>query len=100
MVQHAVFGLDLLGTHVAKRSQQVAAHGEIRLGLGHGQAEVGNPEMSAGIHNQVGRLDIPVDHAHGVSMLERLGRLNAQPGDRMEELATASGIIGGNQRLR
>ena len=52
-----------------------------------GQAEVGDPQLTAVVDQQVRRLDVAVDHAQMMCVLEGLGGLDAQPGDLAEERA-------------
>ena len=75
----------LLGAHVAQRAEQVAGHGQAGLGVELGQAEVGDPEAAAGVEQQVGRLDVAVDDAERVGVVQGLGRLDAQLGHGAEE---------------
>ena len=86
-VDHGVVGRRLLGAHVAERSQQVAGGRQARIPLEPRQAEVGDPEVPAGIEHQVRRLDIPVQHALFVGVLERLGGLAGQAGGLAEQSA-------------
>ena len=51
--------------------------GPRRLGQGPGQAEVGDAEPPVGIEQQVGRLDVPVDQAAAVGVVETGGGLDA-----------------------
>jgi hypothetical protein len=48
----------LFGTHIAQGSHQVPGHGQAGVLAEAGQAEVGDPEVSAPVEHQVGRLDI------------------------------------------
>ena len=54
----------------------------VRLGfaLEAGQAEVGDPEVAPAVDDQVRRLDVAVEHALLMGVLEGLGSLEAQPG--------------------
>src|SRR5262249_4285888 len=71
----------LLGAHVPKRAQDVAGEGQAVVTLDLGQAEVGDPETALGVEQQVRGLDVSVEDAPGVRVIERLGRLKAEGGD-------------------
>jgi hypothetical protein len=75
----------LLRAHVAQRSHQVAREREPGVGAEAGQAEVRDPELALPVHQQVGRLHVPVEHAQLVGVLQRLGRLGPETGHRAEE---------------
>ena len=96
VVQHTVVALGLLGTHVAERAQHVAGHRDVGAALRLGQSEVRDPKVPARVDHQVRRLDVAMDHAQIVGVLEGLGRLSPQPGDRAVVLRT----LGGNARRR
>ena len=85
MVQHLAVPLSLFRAHVAQRAQQIAGHGEIGPGPGLGQPEVGDQQMPLGVDEQVRRLDVSVDHAHLVGMLEGFSRLRPPVGHGAEE---------------
>ena len=74
----------LLGAHVAERAGQVAGERQAGVPLHVGHAEIGDPEVAAPVQQQVGRLDVAVDDPLVVCVAERLGGLDAQPGDRAE----------------
>ena len=84
MVDHDPVGQGLLRTHVAERAQQVARHGQTRAGLAMSEPEIGDPQVGVYIYQQVGRLDVPMHHAHLVCMFQGAGRLHAQPGHTPE----------------
>ena len=65
-VHQAVLALRLLRAHVAQRAQQVAGHGQLSVALALGQAEVGDPEVAAAVHQQVRRLNVAVDDPQAV----------------------------------
>ncbi len=79
----------LLGAHVPEGPHQVAGHGQARVVPEPGQAEVGDPERAPLVDQDVGRLDVAVDHPQAVGVLDRLRRLDAQVGHRPEEGAAA-----------
>ena len=62
-----------------KRADDVSGRGHVEIFLGKaGQSEVGDPEVAARIDQQVRGLDVAVDHAEVVSMIERKGGLEAE----------------------
>ena len=67
----------LLGTHVVRRAERHAGFshpGAARLARGQSYAEVGH-ERAAVVEQDVLRLDVPVDHAVAVGVVERRGHL-------------------------
>jgi hypothetical protein len=84
VVHHHPFGQRLLGAHVAQRAHQVAGDGQPGVALDVGQAKVGDPEAAAAVQQQVGLLDVAVDDAQLVGVVQRLGRLDAQLGHAAE----------------
>ena len=100
LVNDRVVGRRLLGAHVAQRAQHVAGRRQARLALEPGQAEVGDPEVPPAVDHQVRRLDVAVQHPLLVRVLERLGRLAAQPGGLAEEGAIAGRVSGSAARSR
>ncbi len=75
-VRPAVDGLahELLGRHVARGAEHHAGLGEVR-GLEPRNAEIGDLRGAVGEDDDVGRLDVAVDHAVLVRVLERLEQL-------------------------
>ena len=63
-----------------------------------GQAEVGDPELALGVEQEVGRLDVAVEDAAGVGVVQRLGGLHAEPGHVADVGAVAG--RGGRRRAR
>ena len=55
-------GPRLLGAHVARRAQQAVVMGQPGVGQPASQAEVGHPDGSLGVDQQVRRLDVAMDH--------------------------------------
>jgi hypothetical protein len=88
-------GQGLLRTHVADRADQVAGHGHAGVTLHAGQAEVGDPQLAAPVDEQVGRLDVAMDDALVVGVLQRPGGLQAEVGGRAEKGRVPGGGAGG-----
>ena len=68
-------GAGLLGTHVSRRAEQAVVVGQARVGQPASQAEVGHPDVPLGIDQQVGGLDVAVDHSLVVGVRQGIGRL-------------------------
>ena len=88
-VDHARLAGRLLGAHVAERADDVAGERDAAVVLHPREAEVGDPELALQIEQQVRRLHVAVDDAVVVRVLQRFGRLFAEPGHAAEELAAA-----------
>jgi hypothetical protein len=80
VVEHRPAPPGLLGTHVAQRAHQVAAGRQPGVALEVGQAEIRDPQVARGVHEQVRRLDVAVDDALPVGVLQRFRRLGAEAG--------------------
>ena len=74
-------GSGLLGTHVPRRAEQAVVVGQARVGQPASQAEVGHPDVPLAVDQQVGGLDVAVDHPLLVRMRQGIGRLQADLGD-------------------
>ena len=69
---------DLFGGRVAGRTQDgPVGLGPRRLGQGAGQPEVGDAQPAIGVEEEIGRLDVTMDHAPSVGVLEPGGDLDA-----------------------
>ena len=78
MVEHDPRAERLLRAHVAERAQQVAGHREVRAAFDAGEPKVGEPQTAALIDEQIRGLDVAMDDAARVGVLERFGRLHRQ----------------------
>ncbi len=67
----------LLGRHVPRRTHHLAGHGQVELLALHllGKTEIGDPYPSFLINQDVARLDIAVDHAVLVRVIQCVGDL-------------------------
>ena len=79
-VDHHPPAQGLLGAHVPQRAQDVAGERQPVVAADLRQAEVGDPEPALGVEQQVARLDVAVEDAAGVGVIQRLGGLERQPG--------------------
>ncbi len=75
LVDHAAVGQCLLGAHVSQGAQDVAGDRQGRVGLETGEPEVGHPEVARVVDHEVRRLDVTVQHAVFVRVVERERRL-------------------------
>ena len=80
MVQQHAAPFGLLGTHIAQRAEQIARARELHVGMKLRQTEIGDPEIAAPIKQQIAGLDVAMDDAHRVGMIECHGRLLHQAG--------------------
>ena len=69
-----LLSLDLLRRHVVRRTQELAFHGQVG-GIEPGDAEVGNLDLSVQGDEDVCRLDVPMNHAAGVRVVEAFSDL-------------------------
>jgi hypothetical protein len=69
-----------LRRHVADRAHDVAGLRQVVGVRGLGQAEVGHPHVAVVVQQQVARLDVAVEDALAVGILQCLGGLDADVG--------------------
>ena len=94
-VEHPPLAQGLFRAHVPQRSQHVAGHRQVGLARQPRQAEIGHPEVAGAIDEQVGRLDVAVQDAVLVGVLQRVGSLDSEMGDGADEALTPGrGAIG------
>ena len=90
--------LHLLGRHVVGRPDQRAGHGvAVRRGVDFGDAEIGHFDVAVAAQHDIGGLDVAVDDALGVSVIESRPSL-AQDGEqpaRFERLAGGHDVLEG-----
>ena len=81
-----------LRRHVAEGAEDVSGRGQAVV-VGLGEAEVGDPDDSVGVEQEVRRLDVAVDDPPRMRVRQPLRRLSADLGDAPEErLAAAGGV--------
>ena len=73
-------GQRLLGAHVPERADHVAGAREAEVAGESGQAEVGDPDRAVGVDQEVGRLDVAMEDTQAMGVVQRIRRLEAQPG--------------------
>ncbi len=83
----------LLRAGVAQGADHLAGLGQPEVAAKLSDAEVGHPELPAQVEEQVGRLDVAVNDAHLMSVLQRLGGLLAEGGDAREEPSPLRGPL-------
>ena len=80
---------ELLRRHVLQRADDIAAVGQVRLLHRLGQAEVRDPHHAVGVQDQVGGLDVPVQGALAVGIVQGVGHLHAYLRDAAPVAAVA-----------
>ena len=83
--------LEPLGCHVPDRAEDVAGVRQVVGVRGLGQAEVGDPDVPLGVEEEVAGLDVAVQDALVVRVVEGLGHLHAEAGDAAEEVPVGLG---------
>ena len=71
--------LESLGRHVSDRAHDVAGTGQVAVAGDLGQAEVGDPDRAVGVEQEVRRLDVAVEDAVLMGIIECLGHLETDP---------------------
>ncbi len=100
MIDQAALSPRLLWAHIAQGAHQFTSGAQAGMTLQQRNAEIGNPQVAAPVHQQVGRLDVAVDHTLLMRMVQGLGRIDAQLGHVAEvprPPARQSGSGGGGQ---
>jgi hypothetical protein len=84
----------LFGAHVPQRAHEVAAERQAVVSLDLRQAEVGDPKSALMVEEQVARLDVAVQDATRMGVVEGLGGLKAEARDVATVFPRASGSAG------
>ena len=87
MIQRGPAGNDLLRRHVQRRAHELAGRGHAGLLMHAGQAEVIDAQPTGRRQLQVRRIDVPVDDALVVGVVQGVGHLSHQAGDGVEVAA-------------
>ena len=86
-----------LGRDISDSANDVAGVGQAFV-LALGQAEVGDPDHSGRVQEQVRRLDVAVNDAAGVRVRQRLGDLAADLGHTAKEGGSPARCVGARNR--
>ena len=81
----------LLRAHVAQRAQDVTRDGQTIIAVDLRQAEVGHPEPALGVKQEVARLDVAVEDASLVGVVQRQSGLERQAGRGADVVAVVGG---------
>jgi hypothetical protein len=90
----------LLGTHVPVGAEDLAGHRQVAVAQRVREPEVGDPQLAEAVDEQVPRLDVAVDDAELVGVVERLRRLHAERDGHPHVAGFAVRAVGGDRRLR
>jgi hypothetical protein len=84
--------VEALGGHVTQRADDVSGVCQVvAIGFSLGQSEIGDPDVALPVDQQVGRLDVPVQHPLLPGVLKRLGDLDADPSHALPVLSARTG---------
>ncbi len=78
---HVGMAMQTFGRHILQGADHIAGAREIALFEHLGQPEVGDPSGAGTVDQQVGRLDIAMQDALRMGIVERFGHLHADRGD-------------------
>ena len=78
VVDHDRLAHRLLGAHEPQGADQVTGAGQVAVFLHPGQAEIGHPQMARPVQEEIGRLDVAVDHSVSMGVVEGFRRLECQ----------------------
>src|SRR4029079_10563680 len=70
----------MFGRHVAQRPDQVARVRELFHAFGFGEPKISDPDGALSVEKEIGRLDIAMQHALTMSMIQSVGYLSSQAG--------------------
>ena len=74
-------GQGLLGAHVTERTDHVAGMSQAEITGKPRQSEIGDPERTIRVDQQVGRLDVAMEDAQTMGVVKCIGRLSTKSGD-------------------
>ena len=100
MIDDPAPGENLLRAGVAQRAQHFPRDREPDIARDPGQAEVGDPELSAEVQQQVPRLDVAMHDSPLVGVLKRQRRLSTQPGHALEVPEVVCSSLARDRRRR
>ena len=93
VIHHPGAGQGLFGAGIAQCAQNLTGAGEAGILADAGKAKISHPQIAMPIEQQVGGLDVAVDHAHLVGLLQRTSRLGPQFRYPAMTVADASRLI-------
>src|SRR5690242_8043173 len=94
MIEQHALTARLFGTHVTQSADEIAGLRQPRLGVKLGQPEVSDPHVATGFDEYVGRLDITMNDAQTMRVINRPRHLRRQSRRRSEELPLMRGPLG------